>query len=175
MNWAASVIPSENSSREKLYCIKKKDLSYRAGIWDTREVVEFPYLDIFKKIVDGSLSGTICIQSCIETRSEPSQHVLSLYAWHRRKHISRAALLTSLHCTEQENSGHLPLSVRRIHEDQALPSAEVRARARWGWERCQVHFRRGTPGGCIWNLMCNHGLLEAPAFVTPMLVAQQSE
>lgn len=31
----------------------------------------------FKKIVDGSLSGTVCIQSCLETRSELDQRTLS--------------------------------------------------------------------------------------------------
>lgn len=46
----------------------RQDLGYRVDIWDTREVVEFPYLDIFKKIVGGSLSGTVCAMFYLKTR-----------------------------------------------------------------------------------------------------------
>lgn len=68
-------------------------------MWDTREVVEFPYLDIFKQIVDGCLSGTVGLLSCLETRSELGQRALSCEWRHPRKQVPHAALVTSLPCS----------------------------------------------------------------------------
>lgn len=127
MNWAASVIPSENSPRKRELNRIRKDLGYRIGIWDTQEVVGFPYLDIFKKIVGGSLSGTVCKQSCLETRSELDQRVLSCLQWHPRKQVPHASLVFCPLCAERPSSGHLPWWVRRTHEDRTLPATEVRA------------------------------------------------
>lgn len=70
--------------------------------------VEFLYLDIFKKIVDGFLSGTVCVQSCLEARRELHQHAVC-------SHIPEAALVTLPSCAEPLSSGHLLLSVRRMH------------------------------------------------------------
>ena len=47
-------------------------------MWDTGEFVGLPYLGIFEKIVDGSLSGTVLVQSCLETRSELEQPDLAV-------------------------------------------------------------------------------------------------
>ena len=61
--------------RESFHSIRK-DLGYSVATWDTGGVVGFPYLDIFKKIAGGFLSGTVCIQSCLETRRGLDRHVL---------------------------------------------------------------------------------------------------
>lgn len=145
MNWAASVIPSENSPRKRELNRIRKDLGYRIGIWDTQEVVGFPYLDIFKKIVGGSLSGTVCKQSCLETRSELDQRVLSCLQWHPRKQVPHASLVFCPLCAERPSSGHLPWWVRRTHEDRTLPATEVRAEPGGAGTRW-VLYRKGTPG-----------------------------
>lgn len=93
-----------------------------------------PYLDIFEKIVDGSLSGTARMQSCLDTRSELEQPDLRCTQRPPRKRSSRGVLEASLLWDEQWSHGHLPGSVRRMHEDRAFPDAEVRAGTRWGWE-----------------------------------------
>ena len=43
---------------------------------------------------------------------------------------------------EPLSHGHLPGSVRRMHEDRAFPNAEVRAGTRWGWEMLGLLQRR---------------------------------
>ena len=50
---------------------------------------------------------------------------------------------------KQLSSGHLPWSVRRMHEDRALPAAEVRAGTRWGWEMLGPLPRRYLPRSCF--------------------------
>lgn len=169
MNWAASIIPSENSSRESKFSLYQKRFRLQVGIWDTREVTGFPYLDIFKKIVGGCLSGPVCIQPCLETGSELDQHVLSCsQIWHLRKQVPCAALVTLLLCVEPPSKGHLPWSVRRMHEDRDLPAAEVRAGAGRGWEMLGPFQRlclpkkdhRGDCHGSWWPLSLSLGPFE---------------
>ena len=60
-----------------------------------------PYLDIFEKIVDGSLSGTVRVQSCLETRNELEQPDLRCVQRPPRKQSSRGVLEASLLWDEQ--------------------------------------------------------------------------
>lgn len=61
-----------------------------------------------------------------------------------RKQIPGAILEICMLRAEQLDSGHLPWSVSRMHEDRALPATEVRAGAAAGAGRCWLHFREGA-------------------------------
>lgn len=126
----------------------RKDLGYKVGIWDTREVVGFPYLDIFNKILDGSLSGTVCVPTCLEARSELDQRVLSCVWWHPIKQVSCAAPGTSPSvwgspAARELSSGRLPGASEENASRQSFTccwgkswnTAPQPPGARLGWEQ----------------------------------------